>query len=92
MLFRKKKPAKIVIHYDAGFPNTLYVRGSGVPGMNWSRGIPLKNTKKDEWIIEIDQPFTSAEFKILINDKVYEQGENHRITPGSSVRITPKFN
>lgn len=90
-MFKKKTRSTIVVNFDAGFQNTLYVRGKGIPGLNWEKGVPLRNTKRDEWILEIDSSFKNAEFKVLINDKVYELGENHRIAEGSNVRLTPKF-
>lgn len=93
MFFSRKKKAKtrIVVQYDVGFPNTLCIRGEGIEGLNWEKGIPLDNTKPDEWVWETDAPFSSAEFKVLINDSLFEEGENHTIHPGSSICINPKF-
>lgn len=91
MFKRRTKPTQIVVQYDAGFPNTLYVRGKGIPGLSWERGIAMKNTRRDEWVFEVDGSFNAAEFKIVLNDKVFEAGENHRIAEGAHVRIAPKF-
>jgi len=87
-----KKPAKthIIIHYDVGFNNQIYLRGAGA-NLSWDKGVKLKNTKADEWIWETDLPFNLCEFKVLINDQIYETGENHRITTGNSMRYAPKF-
>lgn len=81
---------KITIKYDVGFNNMLYLRGKGA-NLSWERGIALKNVKADEWIWETDVPFSTAEFKVLINDKHYEMGENHPLTCGANIRYTPKF-
>lgn len=82
--------SKITINFDVGFPNTLTIRGKGA-NLSWEKGQPLKNIKADEWIWECDLPFTQCEFKILINDSIYENGENHILTSQSSIRYTPKF-
>ena len=82
--------AKITINYDVGFSNTLTIRGKGA-NLSWDKGQPLKNIKPDELVWECDLPFTQCEFKVLINDSQYENGENHILTSQSSIRYTPKF-
>jgi hypothetical protein len=92
-LHMDKKPlakTRVTIKYDAGFPNQLYIRGKGA-NLSWDKGQPLKNIKPDEWIWETDTHFTHCEFKILINDRVYENGENHLLNAGSSLVYTPHF-
>lgn len=81
---------RITVKYDAGFPNQLSIRGKGA-GLSWEKGQALKNVKPDEWIWESDAHFTSCEFKILINDRVYESGDNHHLNAGSSLLYTPRF-
>ncbi|PJD94195.1 MAG: hypothetical protein CK425_11875 [Parachlamydia sp.] len=87
-----KKPAKtrIIIQYDVGFNNHIYLRGAGA-NLSWDKGLKLKNIKADEWLWETDQPFNQCEFKALINDQIYETGENHQITSGNSASYAPKF-
>lgn len=90
-LEKKKGPkTRIVIKYDVGFNNMIYLRGKGA-NLSWDKGICLKNTNPDEWVWETDSPFTACEFKVLINDKHYEIGENHPLTCGASIQYTPKF-
>lgn len=89
--FCKKEKTKVVVQYDAGFANTIYLRGEGIPELTWTKGVPLKNVKSNEWVWETDTPFKAGAFKVLINDRAYELGENHKISPGSSVRVQPKF-
>lgn len=88
---QKKEKTRIVVQCDVGFSNTVYVRGHGAPHLSWDKGVALKNVKADEWVWETEEPFQAGEFKVLINDKTYELGENHPILPGASMRINPKF-
>lgn len=88
---RKTGPSsRITIKYDVGFSNSLYIRGKGA-SLSWDKGQPLKNSKPDEWVWETTAPFTTCEFKVLINDSEYEIGDNHLLTCGASVHYTPKF-
>lgn len=88
---RKGPKTRIAIKYDVGFGNAIYLRGKGAL-LSWDKGILLRNVKTDEWIWETETPFTSCEFKVLINDKTYELGANHTLTCGSSIQYSPKFN
>ena len=81
---------RILVKYDVGFKNQLYIRGSGA-GLSWNKGLLLRNIGRDEWIFEIQMPFTLCEFKVLINDQHYEQGENHRLASGKLFQYTPRF-
>jgi|LakMenE01Jun11ns_1017448.scaffolds.fasta_scaffold9468971_2 hypothetical protein len=87
---RGASTTRIIVKYDAGFGNALYIRGKGA-NLNWNRGIMLRNVKPDEWHWETDLPFNECEFKVLINDQCYEIGDNHPLTAGSSIQYTPKF-
>lgn len=84
------KKSAIRVKYDVGFSNNLYIRGQG-PGLSWMQGVPLKNVGPDEWIWETTESFDSCEFKVLINDKQYEAGENHLLPQGATVQYTPHF-
>jgi len=87
----KKGPTtRITIKYDVGFSNSLYLRGKG-PNLSWDKGIMLKNISADEWVWETNTPFTTCEFKVLLNDRVYEIGDNHLLSCGAAIQYTPKF-
>lgn len=88
----QKNSAKtcVTIKYNVGYPNQLYIRGKGA-NLSWEKGIPLKNTKPDEWVWETDAKFAECEFKVLINDRVYETGENHVLHGGATLLYTPRF-
>ncbi len=81
---------RITIKYDVGYPNQLFIRGKGA-NLSWEKGQLLKNIKHDEWVWESESSFNDCEFKILINDRVYENGENHRIAAGETMNYSPHF-
>lgn len=88
---RKKGPTTtVIVKYDVGFNNSVYLRGEGAD-LSWERGIMLKNTKADEWVWETNSSFTKCEFKVLINDRQYELGENHKLVCGTSFEYVPSF-
>lgn len=81
---------RVTVKYDVGFSNNVFIRGKGA-NLNWDKGTPLKNLKADEWVWETDGNFSQCEFKVLINDRDFEAGENHTVAAGSSVVYTPRF-
>ncbi|MCH9625253.1 MAG: hypothetical protein S4CHLAM123_04230 [Chlamydiales bacterium] len=85
------KKTRIVIQVEKNKTDPIYLRGEGLAELNWEKGVVLKHEKTDEWVFETDQPFSSAEFKVLINDKTYELGESHPLYPGATIRVNPKF-
>ena len=82
--------SRIIIKFDVGFHNHLTIRGKGA-NLSWTKGIPLKNKGADEWVWETDAPFSSLEYKVLINDHHYENGDNHILKQGQTVHYTPSF-
>jgi hypothetical protein len=98
-LIRKETPSvpttkcaktRLTIRFDCGFPNRVTIRGSGC-NLSWKKGIPLKNIKADEWLFETDEDFQKCEFKVLLNDEIYETGQNRILVCGTSSHYTPKF-
>jgi hypothetical protein len=81
---------QIIIKCDAGWGNKLYIRGDG-PGMNWEKGIKLRNIDKDTWVFETQSGSPSFEYKILFNDKDWETGCNHKIGCQKNQEINPQF-
>lgn len=82
--------SKITIKHDVGFNNFITIRGKGA-NLSWDQGITLKNTAPDTWVWESNAPFTAIEFKILINDNQWENGENKTLKNGSTLEYTPYF-
>lgn len=89
---KPKKPSatRIKIKYDVGFGNQIFIRGEGA-NLSWDKGQLLHNSKNDEWIWEIDLPFNTCEFKVLINDEIFEQGNNRTLKHGADESYTPRF-
>ncbi len=81
----------IVIHYDAGYGNTLYIRGNTSP-LSWNRGQKCKNVNANTWVYEMECRWTGkVEFKILINDSTWENGYNHSVETGYMYDLFPSF-
>ena len=86
----KKRITRVVVKYDAGFGNKLFIRGDGA-NLNWKKGVPLTNVSSDRWVFETELPFKDCFYKVLINDERYETGENHLLVCGHTVQIFPRF-
>jgi len=82
---------RVVIKCNCGYPNNLFLRGEGIPGISWERGVQMKNLKPDEWVWETNHSFKKAEIKIVLNDRVYEQGQNHVVEAGKTISFEPHF-
>lgn len=87
----KQSKTRILVQYDCGFGNTLFIRGEGISTLSWDSGTPMLNCGTSEWIWETDRPFSVAKFKVLLNDSTYELGENHAIGYGKEVTVLPAF-
>jgi hypothetical protein len=87
----KTTKTKIVAHIDCGFTNSLFIRGEGVSSLSWDKGIQMKNIAPNEWVWESDRPFSTMQFKVLVNDSWYEQGDNHSTVFGQDMEISPQF-
>ena len=76
---------------DVGFGNTLYIRGKGA-GLSWEKGVPLKNASATEWTFDTTKASGTVEFKFLINDQLWAEGENITIQAGTKSINSPEFN
>ncbi len=83
-------PAVITVKYNCGFGNCLFIRGDGA-GLSWDKGIQLKNIDSDTWVWEGDRPFTQFSFKVLLNDEIFELGDDHVMISGSNYNFSPNF-
>lgn len=75
---------------DVGWGNSLFIRGNGA-GLEWETG------KQMDWV---DGSWTwsstsvngsGLEFKFLINDEVWAEGENGLVASGETSVSTPSF-
>ncbi|MCB1136372.1 MAG: hypothetical protein KDK78_08900 [Chlamydiia bacterium] len=80
----------ITVHYNCGQHNSLFIRGIG-GGLNWKQGTALKNIGASEWAWETEQHFGVIEFKVLVNDAMFEDGSNRVLICGTSVHCHPTF-
>lgn len=82
-------PIVIEAKIDVGFGNNLFVRGQGA-GLSWDRGVQLENVDQKTWRLSV--PATDKlQFKLLLNDSIWAQGEDVVAAPGKKIEVTPAF-
>ena len=80
----KKAPAKkavkkaapvttIIAKFDAGFGNSVFVRGAGAD-LSWDKGAILENISPNEWVWKSTKVADRLEFKLLLNDENWAPG------------------
>ncbi|MBC8095528.1 MAG: hypothetical protein H7Y43_06930, partial [Akkermansiaceae bacterium] len=74
---------------DIGFGNKLFVRGQGA-GLSWDHGIPLECVDSQTWRLTVPAK-DKLQFKLLLNDSVWAQGEDVVAAPGKRVEVVPAF-
>jgi len=75
---------------NIGFGNSLYLRGDA-PGLSWNYGVPMDCKTADAWslaMVGVNEPF---EFKLLLNDENWCQGDNYVAQPGAVNEVVPRF-
>jgi len=82
-------PITIEAKVDIGFGNNLFVRGQGA-GLSWERGLPLENVDSRTWRLTVPAK-DKVQFKLLLNDTVWAQGDDVVAAPGKKVEVTPAF-
>jgi hypothetical protein len=82
-------PITIEAKIDIGFGNKLFVRGQGA-GLSWDHGIPLECVDSQTWRLIVPAK-DKLQFKLLLNDSVWAQGEDVVVAPGKKVEVTPAF-
>lgn len=87
------KPAqltRITARVDVGFGNQLYIRGEG-GGLHWGKGLIMENVSAYEWQLTTRLPSKQIEFKFLINDELWAEGDNLTIASGKNSISSPNF-
>lgn len=74
---------------NVGFGNNLFVRGQGA-GLSWERGTPLTCVEPGTWRWSAPAA-EKLTCKLLLNDRVWAQGEDVTLTPGKRVAVVPAF-
>jgi hypothetical protein len=93
---RTPKPAPAVrletiieARINVGFGNNLFVRGQGA-GLSWEHGTPLTCVEPGTWRWSAPA-YEKLTCKLLLNDRVWAQGEDVTVTPGKRVAVVPAF-
>ncbi len=80
----------VLARVDVGFGNALFIRGQG-DGLNWDKGIPLACVDHSTWIWSTESAKQPVEFKLLLNDELWAQGENLAVAAGEHLEVLPVF-
>lgn len=82
----------ITVKYNAGYGNSLSMCGTG-PNMSWEadKALLLRCVGDDTWVYETSSSFEPFHFKILLNGKVWEEGDDHIVSKDKPVEIVPRF-
>lgn len=80
---------KIVAEVDLGWGNNLYIRGEGA-NLSWSQG-HLMDWVDGVWTWSTTQASGELEFKFLINDEIWCEGENLSVKAGDTSKTSPLF-
>lgn len=77
---------------DVGFGNSIFIRGS-TPPLSWSSGRQATWTPQHVWVWETTSiaETTAFQFKPLVNDSVWSQGNNYWMRGGMTVELYPVF-
>lgn len=86
----KKTVTTVKAKVDVGFGNTLYIRGQGC-GLSWEKGLPLVCLDASSWVWSTEKANETIAFKLLVNDRVWAQGEDLVAPPGAQVEAAPVF-
>ncbi|RUS46702.1 alpha-amylase family glycosyl hydrolase [Cohnella sp. AR92] len=83
---------KIRVHYNVGYGNSMYLRGSNYP-LWWDKGRAMRNVSSDVWEFEMERipAGTTVEFKPMINNDTWSTGSNYTVTGGTTVDVYPSF-
>ena len=75
---------------DVGLGNHLYLRGEG-PGLSWDHGLAMDCVGADLWTSSIKNAKSPVTFKVLLNDTVWNSGNDYVVEPGQSITVVPSF-
>jgi hypothetical protein len=88
---KKEWPTTVQAKIDVGFGNALFIRGQG-DGLSWDQGAPLECHDPTTWVWATKKADETIEFKLLLNDEIWAQGENLTVAPGATIETVPAFN
>ncbi len=79
---------KVVAQIDVGFGNSLYIRGNGA-GLSWEQG-KLMSWSDGAWSWSSPSK-QDLEFKVLVNDQTWANGDNCTVKAGQTISFVPQF-
>lgn len=88
---KKETLTTVQARIDVGYGNALFIRGQG-DGLSWDKGTPLQCHDASTWVWSTKQATEKVEFKLLINDEIWANGENVAVNPGETIETVPSFN
>ncbi len=71
----ESKLTMVIAKCDIGWGNVLYIRGQGAE-LSWDKGIAMQSVSDNEWLWEVKGIEGELEFKFLVNDEIWCDGEN----------------
>lgn len=81
----------IIADIDVGFGNDLYIRGNGA-GLNWNEGKKMNfDPNNNQWFWKSDNADNIFEYKLLLNNEIWDTGENIITVPGQKSVSKPSF-
>jgi len=79
-------PVRIIAYIHAAPGNFLSIRGDWPDGDNWKKPVRMTLVAPGHWEARI-LAVQTAEFKVLLDDVLWESGANRVAVPGSSVFV-----
>jgi hypothetical protein len=80
----------IVARIDAGFGNSLFIRGVGAD-LDWDEGVHMECVATDEWRFTTSAAAEQLEVKLLLNDDRWSTGDNLVVKAGEELVVAPSF-
>jgi hypothetical protein len=80
----------VAARIDVGLGNTVFIRGQG-NGLSWERGEPLHCADSSTWLWTTTNVKDKAVFKLLLNDRVWAQGDDLTVEAGKRIEVVPVF-
>ncbi|MCX6902232.1 MAG: hypothetical protein NTW03_01875 [Verrucomicrobia bacterium] len=80
----------IEVKVDVGMGNEVFIRGEGA-GLSWDKGELLHCVDRSTWTWSTAKAQDKLVYKILVNDRVWSQGENLIAETGKKTEVAPAF-
>ncbi len=81
---------RVIAEHDPGVGRHLWIRG-GAPPLSWDAGWPMHALAPGRWRFVTSELAGRVALKTLIDDAVWQTGEDAVVMAGSETTITPSF-